>query len=113
MPELPLPAQSVQLSSTGFDQLYELVRADRALAKLVAERIEEDPRSALHHVFKLTKTQKLAIENTSDDELRRRASRLIAELRSASPRALHFDPGPTGSEADSGGKQPTCGCAMA
>jgi hypothetical protein len=93
MSTLPLPAQSVRLSSAGFDRIYRVVRQDPALAKILAQRIEEDPRSALNHVFKLTKNQLFAIANTTDDELRRRAARVVAELRSASPGKLRFDPG--------------------
>lgn len=111
MPALPLPAQSVRLSSAGFDRLYRLVRDDPQLARVVAREIEEDPRSALHHAFRLTKNQKLAIDNTSDEELRRRASTLIATLRSDEPGMLHFDPGPRPRRsAGTGPHVATCGC---
>jgi hypothetical protein len=108
MPDLRLPAQFARLSSAGFDRLYRLVREDRDLARAVAKAVEEDPRSALHHAFRLTKNQKLAIENTTDEELRRRASQLIGALRSDEPGALHFDPGPR--PKPGGGRIDTCGC---
>jgi hypothetical protein len=111
MSELPLPAQSVRLSSAGFDRLYRLVRDDPQLARVIARQIEEDPRSALHHAFRLTKNQKLAIDNTSDEELRRRASALIRALRSDEPGDLRFDPGPRPKRGDDGyGQIKTCGC---
>lgn len=113
MPDLPLPAQSVRLSMAGFDRLYRLVRDDPKLAKVIAKEIEEDPRSALHHAFRLTKNQKLAIDNTSDEELRRRASVLIGALRSDEPGDLRFDPGPRRQPGGGGyGHIATCGCGI-
>jgi hypothetical protein len=109
MPDLPLPVQSVRLSTAGFDRLYRLVREDRGLARAVARAVEIDPRSALHQAFRLTKNQKLAIDNTSDEELRRRASRLIRALDSDEGVALRFDPGPKGPPA---GRIATCGCGF-
>jgi len=107
----PLPAQSERLSSAGFDRLYELVAKDPQLARAIARSIEENPRAALYHAFRLTKAQKAAIDNTTDDELRRRSSRLVAELRSASPAALRFDPGSRPSmSGGQGGRVATCGC---
>jgi hypothetical protein len=109
MPDLPLPAQSVRLSTVGFDRLYRLMREDRDLARAVARAVEQDPRSALHQAFRLTKNQKLAIDNTSDEELRRRASTLIRALRSDEGVALRFDPGP---KLPPGGRVDTCGCVF-
>ena len=109
MPDLPLPTQSVRLSTAGFDRLYRLVRDDRDLAKTIAKAVEKDPRSALHQMFRLTKNQKLAIDNTSDEELRRRASTLIRALRSDEHVPLRFDPG---LKRPPGGRIDTCGCAL-
>ena len=112
----PLPAQSERLSSAGFDRLYKLVAKDPQLAKTIARSIEDDPRAALHHVFKLTKAQKAVIDKTPDEELRRRSSRLLAELRSASPGPLGFDPGlrssRSGGKGGFGGVVATCGCEI-
>jgi hypothetical protein len=92
MTTLPLPHQSVRLSTAGFKKLYESTSADPAAAKAIADHIEADPRGALEHVFKLTKAQREAIGNTSDAELRKRAHVLLAELRSEKPRRVHFHP---------------------
>lgn len=92
MSTLPLPHQSVRLSAAGFKKLYESVCADPAAAKAIADEIEADPRGVLTRVFKLTKPQQAAIENTSDAELRRRGHALLAELRSATPKPLRFRP---------------------
>jgi hypothetical protein len=108
MPDLPLPAQSVRLSTAGFDRLYRLMRVDRDLARAVARAVEQDPRSALHQAFRLTKNQKLAIDNTSDEDLRRRASWLIRALDSDERVAVRFYPGPR----PPSGTIATCGCVF-
>jgi hypothetical protein len=112
MSTLPLPHQSVRLSTVGFKKLYESTCADPAAARAIADEIEADPRGMLERVFKLTKAQREAIGNTSDAELRRRARALLTELRSASPKKLHFRPhGGSGSgDEDSAPKIRSCTC---
>jgi hypothetical protein len=89
---LPLPHGTARLSSAGFKKLYENVRADPALAKVIADEIEADPRGMLERVFRLTKAQQAAIGNASDAELRKRAHALLTELRSGEPKPLQFHP---------------------
>jgi len=108
----PLPAQSERLSSAGFGRLYRLVVKDPQLARAIARSIEENPRAALYHAFRLTKAQKAAIDNTTDEELRRRSARLVRELRSASPEPLRFDPGPRSGGKGGHGHIATCGCEI-
>lgn len=92
MSALPLPHKSVNLSPAGFKKLYESVRTNQVAATTMAEEIEANPRNVLEHLFKLTKKQQTAIDNTSDDDLRHRARVLLAELRSEAPNALQFLP---------------------
>jgi hypothetical protein len=92
MTTLPLPEKSVRLSPTGFSKLYTIVRTNPDAAKTLADEIEADPRGVLERLFKLTKLQKRAIANTSDDVLRGRAKGLLGELRSEAPSAMQFCP---------------------
>jgi hypothetical protein len=121
----PLPHKSVRLSSVGFNKLYADVRNDPALAKVIADFIEADPKDALAHVFKLTKRQEEIIGRTSKAELLKRAEPLLTALRSETPGDLRFDPnperksaaatGPTKSPPKGGGGEhtETCTCAFA
>ena len=92
MSVLPLPDQSVRLSRAGFKKLYENLRKDPDAAMRCAVEFEKDPKGVLERVFKLTKKQKEAFENTSDDKILHRARLLLTELRSEKPRPLQFHP---------------------
>jgi hypothetical protein len=119
----PLPHKSVRLSSVGFNKLYADVRNDPALAKVIADFIEADPKDALAHVFKLTKRQEEIVGKTPKAELLKRAKPLLTALRSEAPGNLRFDPhperksaakGPTKSPTKGGGgyDTDTCTCAI-
>ena len=123
----PLPHKSVRLSSVGFNKLYADVRKDPALAKVIADFIEADPKDALAHVFKLTKRQEEIIGKAPKADLMKRAKPLLTALRSAAPGDLRFDPnperksaakgvtgGPTKSPIKGGGGEfdYTCTCAI-
>ena len=92
MSALPLPDKSVRLSRAGFEKLYEILRTNPDTAKRCAAEFEEDPKGVLERVFKLTKKQREAFENASDDDLRQRAQVLLTELRSATPGSVQFHP---------------------
>ena len=94
MATAPLPHKSVRLSSVGFNKLYADVRKDPALAKVIADFIEADPKDALAHVFKLTKRQEEIIGRTPKADLLKRAKPLLTALRSEAPGNLRFDPHP-------------------
>ena len=124
MATAPLPHKSVRLSSVGFNKLYSDVRNDPALAKVIADFIEADPKDALAHVFKLTKRQEAIIGKTSKAQLLKRAEPLLTALRSEEPGDVRFDPNPerktaaakapTKSPTKGGGGEntETCTCAF-
>jgi hypothetical protein len=115
MATAPLPHKSVRLSSVGFNKLYADVRKDPALAKVIADFIEADPKDALAHVFKLTKRQEEIIGKTPKADLLKRAEPLLTALRSEAPGDLRFDPHPERKAVTKGGggeSTETCTCAF-
>jgi hypothetical protein len=110
MATAPLPHKSVRLSSVGFNKLYADVRNDPALARVIADFIEADPKDALAHVFNLTKRQEEIIGKTPKAQLLKRAEPLLTALRSEAPGDLRFDPHPERKSAAKGpAKSPTKG----
>lgn len=119
MATAPLPHKSVRLSSVGFKKLYTDVRGDPALAKVIADFIEADPKDALAHVFKLTRRQEEIIGKTPKAQLLKRAEPLLAALRSEAPGELRFDPNPerkavarSPTKGGGGESTETCTCAF-
>jgi hypothetical protein len=109
-----LPSQSVRLSSAGFNKIYADLRHDPTAAKIIADYIEEDPKGALAHVFRLTKRQAEAIAKTTKADLLRRAKPLVEALRSEEPANVRFDPNADRKAARPGGGENayTCTCAF-
>jgi hypothetical protein len=93
-----LPPRAAHLHQDGINQLVEKAKNDPEFAEAAADAFDRDPKATLLHLFDLTDRQRQAIENTPDEYIRERASKVVDVLRDPQKRQsmrIQFDPGPS------------------